>query len=213
MNVGNDCQCRRCELPIEGHVISATDGQVTGKYHRACFSCIKCDVSPFRALHELWLTCSLLSRMQQSFPDKEFYCHNGCPYCRYHYAEVTGSLCASVTCGQAIEGPCALDNDGKKYHPEHFLCDWAPSAASSPRLPLNRRGRCQERLEEYWEVGNGKYCSERHAMWAQEELFRQEEADRLRGSGTSMSSMASPNSKATKRRTLFVEHSIDKKAL
>ncbi|KAG8996636.1 hypothetical protein FRB94_008168 [Tulasnella sp. JGI-2019a] len=186
-------KCRRCDLPIEGHVISATDGQLMGKYHRACFSC---------------LTCS------KAFQDKTFYCHDGSPYCRHHYAEATGSLCANKSCGQPIEGPCALDSDGQKYHPEHFVCDWAPPpSSSSSNIPMNRRQRCQERLEEYWEVGKGRYCSERHAMWAQEELFRKEEEERRRrGPGSTMAA-ASLSSKATKRRTLFVEQLVDKVAL
>ncbi|KAG8886028.1 hypothetical protein FRB98_001504 [Tulasnella sp. 332] len=186
-------KCRRCDLPIEGHIISATDGQLTGKYHRACFSCVTCN---------------------KTFPDKTFYCHDGSPYCRHHYAEATGSLCANASCSQPIEGACALDNDGKKYHPEHFVCDWAPpSSASASDFPASRRIRCEERLEEYWEVGKGRYCSERHAMWAQEELFRIEEEERKRRGPGSAIVTASPNSKATKRRTLFVEQLVDKVAL
>lgn len=153
---------------------------------------------------------------QQPFPDKTFYCHDGCPYCRYHYAEATGSLCAAAKCGQPIEGACALDNDGKKYHPEHFLCDWAPVPSASQHLPLNRRNRCGERLEEYWEVADGKYCSERHAIWAQEEFFYQQEQKRRRGAASNSpgsSAAPSPNSKATKRRTMFMEQTVDKVAL
>ena len=89
----------------------------------------------------------LTSFAQKPFPDKSFYVYDGKPYCAYHYHEVNNSLCRAPTCGQPIEGPCAVSHNGDRYHPDHFLCE---------------HPHCQERLKEYWEVGGRVYC-EKHA--------------------------------------------------
>lgn len=38
-------KCRRCGLTIESQAVSSADGQLKGKYHRACFNCSTCHVS------------------------------------------------------------------------------------------------------------------------------------------------------------------------
>ena len=60
--------CRRCSRPIEKSAVSSSDGQLKGKWHRACFTCTKCD---------------------QPFEGDSFYVHEGKPWCQYHYHEVT----------------------------------------------------------------------------------------------------------------------------
>ncbi|KAI6028469.1 hypothetical protein F5J12DRAFT_381505 [Pisolithus orientalis] len=96
-------KCRRCNLPIEKQAVSSRDGQLKGKYHRGCFNCHAC---------------------HQPFPDKEFYVFDGKPFCAYHYHEANDSLCAAASCGQPIEGPCAVNHAGRRYHPEHLLCEY-----------------------------------------------------------------------------------------
>ncbi|OCH93431.1 hypothetical protein OBBRIDRAFT_817827 [Obba rivulosa] len=122
-------KCRRCNLPIEKQAVSSSDGQLKGKYHRDCFNCHTC---------------------HKPFPDKTFYVFDGKPFCAYHYHEANDSLCAAATCGQPIEGPCAISHDGNRYHPEHMLCEY--------------RG-CTERLVEYYEL-DGRMLCERHAQKA-----------------------------------------------
>ncbi|KIO32578.1 hypothetical protein M407DRAFT_18619 [Tulasnella calospora MUT 4182] len=177
-------KCRRCTKPIEGAVISASDGQIVGKYHRDCFTCIACS---------------------KPFPDKNFYVFDGLPHCRYHYHEANGSLCASPDCNQPIEGGCAIADDGKRYHPEHFVCEWQ---GGGDELPPTRRQKCEQELEDYWEFGPRKYCSERHAAWAQEKAA----ADKARAlrEGRAVTDTTDPNSRATKRRTLFVKQIAEK---
>ncbi|KAG1756432.1 uncharacterized protein EDB91DRAFT_1076469 [Suillus paluster] len=123
-------KCRRCNLPIETQAVSSSDGQLKGKYHRDCFNCHNC---------------------QKPFPDKEFYVFDGKPLCAYHYHEANDSLCAAVSCGQPIEGPCAVTHAGKRYHPDHLLCEF--------------ENGCGERLVEYWEVDGQMFC-EKHAASA-----------------------------------------------
>ncbi|EMD38262.1 hypothetical protein CERSUDRAFT_93791 [Gelatoporia subvermispora B] len=120
-------KCRRCNLPIEKQAVSSSDGQLKGKYHRDCFNCHTC---------------------HKPFPDKTFYVLDGKPFCAYHYHEANDSLCAAATCGQPIEGPCAISHDGNRYHPEHMLCEY--------------RG-CTERLVEYYEL-DGRMLCERHVQ-------------------------------------------------
>ncbi|KAJ3995628.1 hypothetical protein F5050DRAFT_1573160 [Lentinula boryana] len=123
-------KCRRCNLPIEKQAVSSSDGQLKGKYHKDCFNCF---------------TCS------KPFPDKVFYVYDGRPLCKYHYHEANESLCAAATCGQPIEGPCAVSHTGDKYHPEHLTCEW------------NGYPKCDVRLNgEYWEL-EGRMLCEKHA--------------------------------------------------
>ncbi|KAF8660612.1 hypothetical protein AX16_001591 [Volvariella volvacea WC 439] len=122
-------KCRRCNLPIEKQAVSSSDGQLKGKYHRECFNCHKC---------------------HKPFPDKTFYVFDGKPLCAYHYHEANDSLCAAASCGQPIEGPCAVSHTGDKYHPEHLTCEYAGHP------------RCNEKLVEYWEI-DGRMLCEKHA--------------------------------------------------
>ncbi|KAF8333947.1 uncharacterized protein EI90DRAFT_3050388 [Cantharellus anzutake] len=118
-------KCRRCGLTIESHAVSSADGQLKGKYHRHCFNCSTC---------------------QKPFPDRSFYVFGGQPFCDYHYHQANNSLCCNSTCGKPIEGPCAEDHEGRRYHPNHLVCSEAG---------------CEERLEDYYDVEGFKYC-EKH---------------------------------------------------
>lgn len=155
--------------------MSSADGQLKGKYHRECFNCHTCHVRPFlpvsRSLYKLRAVLQ-----QKPFPDKEFYVFDGKPFCAYHYHEANDSLCAARTCGQPIEGACAVAHTGERYHPEHLTCEYEyparrgsgaserlrsdSDANSEPRTDV--KVRCEERLEEYWEV-DGRMLCERHA--------------------------------------------------
>jgi hypothetical protein len=119
--------------------------------------------------------------VQKPFPDKSFYVFDGKPLCAYHYHEANDSLCAAATCGQPIEGPCAVSHAGDRYHPQHLLCEY-------PGQP-----KCMEKLEEYYEV-DGRMLCERHANAAgrQDEDEDDEDDERWR------------SIKATKRRTRFM---------
>ena len=50
--------------------------------------------------------------------------YDGKPFCAYHYHEANDSLCAAVTCGTPIEGPCAVSHSGTRFHPEHLTCEF-----------------------------------------------------------------------------------------
>ena len=103
--------------------------------------------------------------------------HDGKPLCAYHYHAANKSLCAS--CGEPIEGPCAVSHTGDRYHPEHLRCEYPG---------------CQEALDEYWEA-DGKMMCERHAAIV--EGFGAEDGDE--------DGHAHAESKAQKRRTQFID--------
>ncbi len=91
--------CKACRDPISGKSISSADGQLTGRYHKACFVCTTC---------------------AKPFSTSTFYVFDDKPYCEHHYHEVNGSLCGS--CGDGIEGQYLADEADKKYHSECFIC-------------------------------------------------------------------------------------------
>lgn len=181
-------KCRRCNRPIEKQAVSSADGQLKGKYHRECFNCFKC---------------------HQSFPDKEFYVYDGKPFCRYHYHEANDSLCADPSCGQPIEGACAVAHTGERYHPEHLVCEHRFSTPD-----LEGRTRCTERLEEYWEVDGLMLC-ERHANLKiemdimapdddEDDVLADLVAARL-GADGNRDSLHDPDSRAHRRKTRFID--------
>lgn len=128
-------RCRGCNEFIVGKSVSSADGRLTGRWHRKCFRCTKC---------------------QEPFATGDFYVHDNQPYCSQHYHELNGSLCAA--CNSGIEGTyletegIQEENDswgteshlhpaksqslgsinpppasqeqkkGNKYHPECFKC-------------------------------------------------------------------------------------------
>lgn len=90
--------------------------------------------------------------------------HSNNPYCAYHYHEINSSLCANPTCGEPIEGPCAVSFDGRRrFHLEHFRCEWdVPSQGKG--IDERKQALCDTLLKEcYWEV-DGKVFCERHAI-------------------------------------------------
>jgi len=125
---------------------------------------------------------------QKPFPDKSFYVYEGRPYCAYHYHEADGSLCAASSCGQPIEGPCAVAHSGAKYHPEHFICGYP---------------RCTSRLDEYYEADGKMFC-ERHASIAEQAALH-EDGDGFEDGDVLGSETPRMTAKAMKRRTRFID--------
>ncbi|WVR05317.1 hypothetical protein IAU60_002331 [Kwoniella sp. DSM 27419] len=152
--------CRRCALPIEKSAVSSSDGQLKGKWHRACFTCSECD---------------------KPFEGDDFYVHGGKPWCQYHYHEQNGTLCASSSCRQPIEGACVVTPgpDPQRYHPGHLRCDHRGSVSGAQS--------CRESMDEYYELGGRNFC-ERHVG---------EASRRVEGAGR--------NLRAEKRRTRLVD--------
>ncbi|KAI9510218.1 hypothetical protein F5148DRAFT_613795 [Russula earlei] len=123
------------------------------------------------------------------FPDKTFYVFDGKPFCDYHYHEANHSLCTAPFCGRPIEGPCAVSHSGDRYHIEHLTCEYEYDETGK---------RCEERLVDYWEV-EGRMLCERH-------MRRVAEQEDMLGIGLDeIGTKFEPSSKATKRRTRFID--------
>ncbi|WWC69302.1 uncharacterized protein I206_103240 [Kwoniella pini CBS 10737] len=130
--------CRRCNLPIEKSAVSSSDGQLKGKWHRDCFTCYKCD---------------------KPFEGDDFYVHGGKPFCQFHYHEENGTLCASSSCHQPIEGACIVTPgpNTQRFHPGHLRCDHRGGVSGAQN--------CRESMDEYYEFEGSRYC-ERHVYEA-----------------------------------------------
>ena len=113
--------CKACGDPISGKSISSADGQLTGRYHKACFVCT---------------TCS------EPFASSTFYVYDDKPYCERHYHEKNGSLCGS--CGDGIEGQYLADESDKKYHTECFTCNDCDQVLSDGYFEVNGKAYCEK---------------------------------------------------------------------
>ena len=92
-------KCRGCDQVIIGKSIASADGRLTGRYHKACFSCKQC---------------------QSPFETATFYVHENHPYCARHYHEINGSLCKR--CDQGIEGQYLETSQAQKFHQACLTC-------------------------------------------------------------------------------------------
>ncbi|CED82516.1 Adaptor protein Enigma and related PDZ-LIM proteins [Phaffia rhodozyma] len=144
-------KCRRCALPIESQAISSADGQLKGKYHRACFTCYGCD---------------------RPFDGQTFWVFDARPFCEWCYHRENGSLCALASCGKPIEGDCAVvevkegsSTSQVKLHPSCLRCD-------HPDGPP-----CMASMQEHYEIAHKRFCpTHMNAAWESKK-----EADRKSG--------------------------------
>jgi hypothetical protein len=129
-------QCRACSLPIKGKSISSADGRLTGRYHKACFSCTHCR-SPFET--------------------STFYVFQDQPYCSHHYHEKNHSLCQDCDTGiegeylqveffeSASNGMSPTDNTKQvKFHRGCFRCTICRRQLDSEYYDVDGRAYCEE---------------------------------------------------------------------
>lgn len=91
--------CRGCGLEITGKSVKAADGRLTGRYHRACFTCTTC---------------------RTPFASASFYVLHDEPFCRAHYHALNGSVCSC--CRSGIEGSYFEILGRRKFHTDCFSC-------------------------------------------------------------------------------------------
>lgn len=103
---GTKAVCRGCNKQIEGKSVKAADGRLTGRWHKACFTCKTC---------------------KEPFTTADFYVINNHPYCEQHYHEKNGSVCHA--CQKGIEGQYLETSSAgaggrveRKYHARCFTC-------------------------------------------------------------------------------------------
>ncbi|KAK5124793.1 hypothetical protein LTR85_001506 [Meristemomyces frigidus] len=120
-------KCRGCGLLIEGKSVKAADGRLTGRWHKACFTCKACE---------------------QPFTTADFYVINNHPYCEQHYHEKNGSLCHG--CHRGIEGhylettsSSAIGSGEKKFHPRCFTCHDCHQVLSDDYFEISSKVYCE----------------------------------------------------------------------
>mmetsp|Transcript_26397 Transcript_26397/g.37161 ORF Transcript_26397/g.37161 Transcript_26397/m.37161 type:complete len:183 (-) Transcript_26397:58-606(-) len=111
-------KCATCGEGIQGQVITALDRS----YHPEHFVCSTCKV--------------VLSGQFFAGP-------NGTPFCEKHYYESQGLLCPE--CEKPIlSGKCIPFLD-KKYHPEHFKCNYCKkNLVGQPYQKQNNKPYCKQ---------------------------------------------------------------------
>ncbi|ODV95266.1 hypothetical protein PACTADRAFT_33844 [Pachysolen tannophilus NRRL Y-2460] len=92
--------CRRCGLNIIGKSIWSKDGQLSGRWHRDCFSCHNCAM-----VFDKGSNCYVIQDH---------------PYCEQHFHELNDSLCH--ICTKGIEGQCLENENKEKFHPGCLTC-------------------------------------------------------------------------------------------
>jgi hypothetical protein len=75
--------CRGCGESIKGKCVASKDGRLSGKWHRACFICHRCEAG---------------------FESGEFYVLDDYPYCQDCFHVENNSICSG--CDTGIEGEC-----------------------------------------------------------------------------------------------------------
>lgn len=112
--------CKSCMLPITGKSVASADGQLTGRYHKACFVCT---------------TCS------EPFSSSTFYVLGDKPYCEQHYHKLNGSLCGH--CDIGIEGQYLEDETTQKYHTGCFRCGDCDQVLRDGYFEVNGKAYCE----------------------------------------------------------------------
>lgn len=94
--------CRKCHQPIlKGQKsIWSKDSQLSGQWHRRCFSCYACS--------------------QKFTKGQSCYVYNDRPYCETHFHEMNGSLCR--ICGKGVEGECLQNEVNEVFHTSCLKC-------------------------------------------------------------------------------------------
>lgn len=119
--------CRGCGMVIEGKSVKAADGRLTGRWHKACFTCKTCE---------------------QPFTTADFYVISNQPYCEQHYHEKNGSLCHG--CNKGIEGQylettssSAAGSVDRKFHPRCFTCHDCREVLSDDYFEISGKVFCE----------------------------------------------------------------------
>ncbi|GME78261.1 unnamed protein product [Ambrosiozyma monospora] len=119
--------CRRCREEIKPgeKSIWSKDNQLSGQWHRRCFSCYTCK--------------SKFSR------GSSCYVYQDQPYCQLHFHELNGSLCR--ICHKGVEGECLENEIEEVFHPDCLKCDYCGVQIRNDYFLYRRMVLCEEDAE------------------------------------------------------------------
>lgn len=119
--------CRKCGLEIEKKPIYSKSGELSGQWHRECFTCTLCDLK--------------FNKNTSCFVLKDL------PYCEYHYHLTNNSLCK--VCGKGIVGKCLENDANDRYHADCLKCTKCGTFIVSDYLSINGRVHCESCATEF----------------------------------------------------------------
>ncbi|GMG43802.1 unnamed protein product [Ambrosiozyma monospora] len=124
--------CRRCkkEIKPDEKSIWSKDNQLSGQWHRRCFSCYTCK--------------SKFSR------GSSCYVYQDQPYCQIHFHELNGSLCR--ICHKGVEGECLENEIEEVFHPDCLKCDYCGIQIRNDYFLYRRMVLCEEDAEKQRQV-------------------------------------------------------------
>jgi hypothetical protein len=119
--------CRKCGLEIETKPIYSKSGELSGQWHRSCFTCTLCDIK--------------FNKNTNCFVLKDE------PYCEYHFHLQNNSLCQ--ICELGIVGEC-LENDATgRFHLACFKCTNCCKGIINDYVSINGKIYCEACSLEY----------------------------------------------------------------
>lgn len=113
--------CRKCGLEINTKPIYSKSGELSGQWHRACFTCTSCDLKFSKKIN-----CFVL---------------NDEPYCEYHFHVQNNSLCK--ICADGIVGECLVDDSNDRYHVDCLKCSNCSNPINNDYLSINNKIYCE----------------------------------------------------------------------
>lgn len=113
--------CRKCHLEIIKKRIYSKSGELSGQWHRECFTCTVCDIQ-----FNKQIACFVLDDL---------------PYCEHHYHLTNGSLCQ--VCDQGIVGQCLEGDNGDRYHVECLKCTGCGRHIDQDYMTVNDKVYCE----------------------------------------------------------------------
>lgn len=113
--------CRNCSLTVSSKPIYSKSGELSGQWHRECFTCTLCDI-----------------RFNKNIP---CFVLKDQPYCEFHYHLSNDSLCQ--VCGRGIIGECLENDAGGRYHLDCLSCTRCSTRIDEDYMSIDGKVYCE----------------------------------------------------------------------
>jgi hypothetical protein len=126
--------CRKCSLPVTKKPIYSKSGELSGQWHRNCFTCTLCEI-----------------RFNKTIP---CFVLNDLPYCEFHYHVINHSLCQ--VCGKGIVGECLENDMGDRYHIDCFNCTQCDRKIDEDYMSIDEKVYCEQCAADFATINTTK---------------------------------------------------------
>ncbi|ODV91493.1 hypothetical protein CANCADRAFT_60 [Tortispora caseinolytica NRRL Y-17796] len=140
--------CRGCGEVIKGKSVSASNGAISGRWHRACMACQEC---------------------RAPFENGVFYVFNDLPYCKRDFHILNNSACSR--CAKPIEGKCleiVADNANSArqlVHPECMRCTTCGDSLNNEYIELGGNPFCEQHGTQLTNRSDGQLVRRRTRLY------------------------------------------------